>query len=110
MRWSACVFALFGVYMAETTGDGRWDGVGAIAIGTLLVIIAIFLAIEMSSMLVGESALPEEEDAIRAALAAIPRRGVDHPHAHAAHRARRAARGRQGGGLAEHHGRRAGRR
>ena len=70
--WSACVFALFGVYMAETTGDYRWDGVGAIAIGTLLVIIAIFLAIEMSSMLVGESALPEEEDAIRSALRGSP--------------------------------------
>lgn len=61
-------FALFGVFMAEQTGDYRWDGVGAIAIGTLLVIIAIFLAIEMSSMLVGESALPEEEAAIRSAL------------------------------------------
>ncbi len=65
-------FALVGVYMAEATGDYRWDGVGAVAIGTLLVIIAIFLAIEMSSMLVGESALPEEEDAIRTALAATP--------------------------------------
>ena len=100
--WSACVFALFGVFMAETTGDYRWDGVGAIAIGTLLVIIAIFLAIEMSSMLVGESALPEEEDAIRAALGAAPGVRVDHPHAHAAHRARRAAGGRQGRGLAGH--------
>jgi divalent metal cation (Fe/Co/Zn/Cd) transporter len=62
-------FALFGVSMAELTGDPRWDGVGAFAIGVLLVIIAIFLAIEMSSMLVGESALPEEEDRIRGALA-----------------------------------------
>ncbi len=66
------IFALFGVFMAESTGDYRWDGVGAIAIGTLLVIIAIFLAIEMSSMLVGESALPEQEDAIRAAIGASP--------------------------------------
>jgi cation diffusion facilitator family transporter len=61
-------FALFGVSMAELTGDPRWDGVGAFAIGILLVVIAIFLAIEMSSMLVGESALPEEEERIRAAL------------------------------------------
>jgi divalent metal cation (Fe/Co/Zn/Cd) transporter len=38
------------------------------AIGTLLVVIAVFLAIEMTAMLVGESALPEEVDAIRAAL------------------------------------------
>ncbi len=62
------VFALFGVTMAVVTGDGRWDGVGAISIGLLLVVIAIFLSMEMSAMLVGESALPEEVEAIRAAL------------------------------------------
>lgn len=62
------VFALFGVSMAVVTGDGRWDGIGAMAIGILLVIIAVFLAMEMSAMLVGESALPEEVEAIRLAL------------------------------------------
>ncbi|MBK9433663.1 MAG: cation diffusion facilitator family transporter [Micrococcales bacterium] len=62
------VFALFGVSMATITGDGRWDGLGAMAVGTLLVVIAVFLAFEMSSMLVGESALPEQEQAIRVAL------------------------------------------
>lgn len=62
------VFALFGVGMAVITGDGRWDAVGAMAVGTLLVVIAVFLAMEMTAMLVGESALPEEVDAIRAAL------------------------------------------
>lgn len=66
------VFALFGVSMAVVTGDGRWDGVGAMAVGTLLVIIAVFLAFEMAAMLVGESALPEEDAAIRAALASSP--------------------------------------
>ena len=65
-------FALIGVSLAEITGNPAWDGVGALAIGTLLVIIAIFLAIEMSSMLVGESALPEERAAIEGALAASP--------------------------------------
>ncbi len=63
------MFALIGVGMATVTGDGRWDGLGAMAVGTLLVVIAVFLAFEMSSMLVGESALPEQEDALRAALA-----------------------------------------
>jgi len=66
------VFALFGVSMAVVTGDGRWDGVGAMAVGTLLVVIAVFLAFEMAAMLVGESALPEEDAAIRAALASSP--------------------------------------
>ena len=66
------VFALFGVSMAVVTGDGRWDGLGAMAVGALLVVIAIFLAFEMAAMLVGESALPEEDAAIRAALASSP--------------------------------------
>jgi cation diffusion facilitator family transporter len=61
-------FALFGITMAEVTGDPRWDGLGAMAIGVLLVIIAVFLAFEMASMLVGESALPEQEQAIRQAV------------------------------------------
>lgn len=62
------VFALFGVSMAAVTGDGRWDGLGAMAVGMLLVVIAVFLAFEMSSMLVGESALPEQQSAIADAL------------------------------------------
>lgn len=62
------VFALIGVGLAVVTGNGRFDAVGAMAVGTLLVVIAIFLAMEMTTMLVGESALPEEVAAIRAAL------------------------------------------
>ena len=66
------VFAMFGVFMADLTGNYKWDGVGAFSIGVLLVVIAIFLAIEMASMLIGESALPEEESRIRTALAGQP--------------------------------------
>lgn len=66
------LFALVGVLAATLTGDARWDGMGAIAIGMLLVCIASFLAVEMSSLLLGEAALPAEEDAIRAALEAAP--------------------------------------
>ncbi len=62
------VFALVGVGMSTITGDGRWDAMGAMAVGVLLLIIAIFLAMETAAMLVGESALPEEEASIRAAL------------------------------------------
>ena len=65
-------FALIGITLAVVTGDGRYDGLGAMAVGTLLILIAIFLTIEMSSMLVGESALPEQEEAIRSALANAP--------------------------------------
>jgi cation diffusion facilitator family transporter len=66
------VFAMFGVSFAVITGDGRWDGMGAMAIGTLLIIIAIILIREMSAMLVGEGALPEEYDAVKAALESAP--------------------------------------
>lgn len=66
------VFALFGVSMAAITGDSRWDAVGAMAVGSLLVVIAVFLGFEMARMLVGESALPEQQEAIAAALAGVP--------------------------------------
>lgn len=62
------VFALVGISLAVITGDGRWDGLGAIGVGLLLVVIAIFLTREMASMLVGEGALPEQEAAILAAV------------------------------------------
>ena len=65
-------FALVGVGLAVVTGNGRFDALGAMAVGTLLVVIAVFLAIEMTAMLVGESALPEEAGAIRAALEGSP--------------------------------------
>lgn len=62
------VFALFGVSMTLVTDDGRWDAVGSGAIGLLLVVIAIVLAIETKSLLLGESATRTDVDAIRAAL------------------------------------------
>jgi cation diffusion facilitator family transporter len=66
------VFAMFGVSAAVITGDGRWDGMGAMAIGSLLIVIAIILVREMSAMLIGEGALPEEYDAVKAALESAP--------------------------------------
>lgn len=62
------VLALFGVSMTLVTGDGRWDAVGSAAIGVLLVLIAIVLAVETKSLLLGESASRKHVDAIRAAL------------------------------------------
>ncbi len=66
------VFAFIGVGMATLTGDARWDGIGAMAVGVLLVCVAAFLSVEMSSMLLGEAALPSEEAAIREALVEAP--------------------------------------
>jgi divalent metal cation (Fe/Co/Zn/Cd) transporter len=45
-----------------------WDGFGTVAIGALLGVIAIILMVEMHSLLIGEGATKEEEEAIRAAL------------------------------------------
>ncbi|MEU8248192.1 cation diffusion facilitator family transporter [Nonomuraea sp. NPDC048916] len=63
-------FALFGVTMAVVTGDGVWDGIGTLMIGVLLAVIAVVLAIETKSLLVGEGATPQMETDIRAALEA----------------------------------------
>jgi cation diffusion facilitator family transporter len=66
------VVALTGVTLAVTTEDGRWDGLGAIAIGILLMVIAFVLIREMASMLIGESALPEEVESVTLALNSAP--------------------------------------
>ncbi|MFE0766082.1 cation diffusion facilitator family transporter [Streptomyces smyrnaeus] len=60
--------ALGGVGVALLTGNGVWDGVGTMCIGVLLVVIALVLAVETKSLLLGESADPAERDKINAAL------------------------------------------
>lgn len=65
-------FALFGVVLAVVTGNGRWDGVGTLAIGALLVVVAVTLAVETKSLLIGESASADVERAIVDALLAGP--------------------------------------
>jgi len=65
-------FATLGVTLAVVTGDGRWDGAGSLAIGMLLAVVAVILAMETKSLLIGESASAEVERAIVAALEAGP--------------------------------------
>jgi len=66
------ILALIGVGLTVLTGDGVWDGIGTISIGVLLVVIAIILAIETKSLLLGESAGPEVQQRIVAALTGDP--------------------------------------
>lgn len=66
------IFALFGVSMAAITGDPVWDAIGTLMIGVLLGIIAIILAIETKSLLLGEGASPDIEQQIRSALENAP--------------------------------------
>ncbi len=49
-------FALGAVVTAEITGDPVYDAIGTLGIGMLLGVIAVVLAIEMKSLLIGESA------------------------------------------------------
>ncbi|MFF1823753.1 cation diffusion facilitator family transporter [Kribbella sp. NPDC058245] len=58
------VLALIGVALTLITGNGLFDGLGSMAIGALLVFVAIFLAIEMKSLLLGESATREAQQKI----------------------------------------------
>ncbi|MEY3012405.1 MAG: hypothetical protein RIT45_1140 [Pseudomonadota bacterium] len=50
------LFALVALFAAWQTGDGRYDAAGSIAVGVVLVGVAVFLAVEVQSLLVGERA------------------------------------------------------
>jgi cation diffusion facilitator family transporter len=62
------VLALFGVGMTLITGNGKFDALGTAGIGILLVLIAIVLALETKSLLLGESATAKDVAAIEEAL------------------------------------------
>ncbi|HKU29072.1 MAG TPA: cation diffusion facilitator family transporter [Arthrobacter sp.] len=64
------VFALFGVGMTVATGNGAWDAAGTGMIGLLLVAIAVVLAVETKSLLLGESATKEDATRIAEAIEA----------------------------------------
>ncbi|MBB4688537.1 cation diffusion facilitator family transporter [Amycolatopsis jiangsuensis] len=58
------VFALLGVGLSVLTGDPVFDGIGTVAIGLLLGIIAVILIVEMKSLLIGEGATETDLDTI----------------------------------------------
>ena len=57
--------AMIALGTSYVTGDSRWDAAGSVAIGLVLVVVAIFLAIEIKSLLLGERADEEIEQAVR---------------------------------------------
>lgn len=59
------VLAMIALALAATTGDARWDGIGSIAVGVLLTLVAFFLSREVKSLLEGERADPGVEAAFR---------------------------------------------
>ncbi|MFJ4343428.1 cation diffusion facilitator family transporter [Streptomyces sp. NPDC088915] len=62
------VLALGGVGLALLTGNGVWDGIGTLCIGVLLILIALVLAAETKSLLLGEAAGTDEVKRIEAAV------------------------------------------
>ncbi len=62
------VLAFGGVGLTVVTHNPIWDAIGTLAIGGLLVLVAIVLGYETSSLLVGEGATAEDTGKIRAAL------------------------------------------
>lgn len=66
------VFALLGVSLAAVTGDPLYDALGTLLIGLLLCAVAVVLAVEMKSLLIGESATEDATARIRDALASSP--------------------------------------
>ena len=62
------IFAFGGVGLTVLTHDAAWDAIGTLAIGALLIVVAIVLGIETSSLLVGEGATAKDTQKIAKAL------------------------------------------
>ena len=58
--------------LSVVTGDHRWDAGGSASVGALLVVVALILARDARSLIIGESPPPEVVDSLRATLAAAP--------------------------------------
>ena len=69
------IFAFFGVGLTVLTHNGIWDAIGTLAIGGLLVLVAIILGIETSSLLIGEGASADDTSLIRDALEVVVGKG-----------------------------------
>jgi cation diffusion facilitator family transporter len=66
------VIAFGFVWLAAATGDTRYDAVGSIAIGVVLILVAVFIARRIRTLLIGKSAEPELRRRIDELIAADP--------------------------------------
>jgi cation diffusion facilitator family transporter len=62
------VLAFGGVGLTVLTHDPIWDAIGTLCIGALLILVALALGAETSSLLIGEGAVADDTDKIHAAL------------------------------------------
>ncbi len=67
------LIAMLGLVMYQLTGNPIFDAVASIAIGVVLILTAMWLAIESKSLLIGEAASPEVRDGIDVVLQADAR-------------------------------------
>jgi cation diffusion facilitator family transporter len=65
----ALLIAAAGLWLTQTTGDGIWDAAASGLIGLLLIAVAIVLAVESHSLLIGERAPAWIERTIREVVA-----------------------------------------
>lgn len=65
-------FAFAAVAAAMATGNPMLDALGSVAIGVLLMVVAVAVLLEVKGMIVGESAEPAVRKAIRAHIEARP--------------------------------------
>jgi cation diffusion facilitator family transporter len=69
------VFAGLGVGLRQLTGSAVWDGAGSIAIGVLLIVVAVKLGMDSKELLIGRAASPDLLRQIRQEIENAP--GVD---------------------------------
>jgi divalent metal cation (Fe/Co/Zn/Cd) transporter len=69
------ILAGLGVGLDQLTGSHIWDGVASIAIGVLLVVVAVKLGMDSKNLLIGRAADPEVQKLIREEIESRP--GVD---------------------------------
>lgn len=65
-------FALISVILAMLTGNPVFDAIGSIGIGILLIIISLFIAVKVKSLLIGQSADDETRAQIETILNSRP--------------------------------------
>lgn len=63
--------ALIAITLSAITGDSSWDAIGSLLIGVVLIGVAIFLAIEVKSLIIGEAADPEIAAAVATTAAEV---------------------------------------
>ena len=66
------VIALVAVCVALATGNPAFDAIGSMAVGALLIVVAVLLAVEIKGMITGHSADREVEGRIRAYVEGQP--------------------------------------